>query len=489
MKTRIPRLFWKLFGAFWLTAVLIIAASIFASFRITDVSRYELMVDSREADALLREVFDEEGIQGLRKWIQDSSNFMPGQTIYVVDEQGHDILGRQVPIWLRRRIDRAWEFLQGQRSADWRREPAASVGPDRDPGRDSGYDRPYDAEREGAPPDRRSGRAYAAVFSAADGTRWVSMPGPAPAPLFGVLSRGELQWLVLAVAGVISLASFWLLSRSLSGPAREISDAVDRFASGDLSARVANVGNSNDEIGEIALQFNRMAGALETQARSRQELFRNVSHELRAPLTRLQIATELIERKPETSALQLERIHSEIEVLENLTAQVLSLARATRAEAGDETADLREVVARVANNAQVEAEDKGVEIDCRAPATAIHVQGDTMLVVSAVENVVRNAVQATPAGGKVSIDTAVEDHLCTITVVDGGDGVPDSELEKIFEPFYRLDTNRPGSGIGLAITTRVLSQVGGSVRAENTQDGGLRVIIRIPRADAGPDPR
>lgn len=467
-------MFWKLFGAFWLTAVLIIAASVFASFRITDVSRYELMVDAREADVILREVFEESGIQGLRQWIQDSGNFLPGQTIYVVDHVGHEILGRDVPSWLQRRFDRMWSLAEGRDSDGGWLRPERRSAPEAD--RDDAGDRRSDS-------DRRPYRAAAAVFTAADGTRWLSMPGPAPAPLFGVLNRGELQWLVLVVAGIISLASFWLLSRSLSGPAQEISDAVGRFAAGDLSARVRNVKAGGDEIGEIALQFNRMAGALETQAKSRQELFRNVSHELRAPLTRLQIAAELIERKPDTSATQLERIRGEIEVLENLTAQVLSLARATRSESGDEFTLLADLLSRVASNATVEAEEKGVELDCTVPADDVRIRGDEMLVVSAVENVVRNAVQATPKGGVVSIRTAVSDRVCTITVADGGDGVPDEELQRIFEPFYRLDTNRPGSGIGLAITTRVLAQIGGAVRAENAREGGLRVTMEIPRAD------
>lgn len=451
-----PRLFLKLFGTFWLTTVLILSISIFVSFRLANDGSNEY-IDSREADAMLRDILDASGIDGLREWLSDSDNFPAGQTIYVVDRERRELLGRSVPQTLNRRLDRIWRYVDRDDQDDQHTE-----GPSRS-------DTPH--------------RSYTPVLTMADGTQLLAIPGPAPLPLFGVLSRGGTRWLVLALAAITSLASFWVLSRSLSGPANHIAKAVDRFASGDLSARAGTAGYSNDEIGEIARQFDRMAAELETEAKTRSELFRNVSHELRAPLARLQIAAELLERKPAEMPAQMERIRHEINVLDVLSGQVLSLTRADRSDSDAAEAPLATVISRVVSNAELEADAKGVRLDLSLASAIASVRGDEALLVSAFENVIRNAVQATPSGGTVSVVSAIRDGTCTVEVSDTGSGVPDSELERIFEPFYRLDTNRPGSGIGLAITARVLHQIGGRVSARNADGGGLVVALEIPLAD------
>ncbi len=448
-----PRLFLKLFGTFWLTTVAILAISIFASFRLADDPGFLQFIDPREADAVLREVLDEGGVEGLREFLADSDNFPPGQTVYAVDETGSDLLGRPVPEALARRLGRMWRMV----ARDERLSPQRA-GP------------------------RRPFRGFAPVLQAADGTRLLAIPGPAPPPRFGVFSRGGLRWLLLALAAITSLLSFWLLSRSLSRPAERISAAVDRFAAGDLSARAGPAGYSNDEIGEIARQFDRMAAALQAQAESRRELFRNVSHELRAPLARLQIATELLERKPEQLAAQLDRIRHEIDVLDALTGQVLSLARASQPGDAGEMVALVSVIERVAGDAELEAGDKGVELLWSAPPADLRIRAGEALLCSALENVVRNAVQATPTGGRVSMEIERRNGVCAVVVSDGGAGVPAGELDRIFEPFYRLDTNRPGSGIGLAITARVMERIGGTVSAKNGPGGGLVVTLEMPLA-------
>lgn len=439
-----------MFGTFWLTTVLILSISIFASFRLADDQMAERLIDPREVDASLREIVAEGGFAALREWIADEEHFLPGQTVYVVDKDGDELLGRNVPQYLVQRLDRIWAMLDRAQEE----------------GHDPDYDRRY--------------RGFTPVLETADGSRWLAIPGPTPPPRFGVLSSGSLRWVVLGLAAVTSLVTFWLLSRSLSRPARQIASAVNRFAAGDLSARVGSGGSSNDEIGEIGRQFDHMAAQLEVQTESRRELFRNVSHELRAPLARLQIATELLERKPEQAGEQLGRIRNEIDVLDALTVQVLSLTRASQGEGNGAPVSLANALHRVADNARVEAGNKDVELDCEFPPADIAIALDETLLASAIENVLRNAIQATPAGGRVTISTQVEDKRCTVTVADTGTGVPDDALERIFEPFYRLDTNREGSGIGLAITARVVEQVGGSVTARNASDGGLVVTLEMP---------
>lgn len=443
-----PRLFVKLFGTFWITTVLILSISIFASFRLADDQMAERLADPREIDASLREEMSAGGLDALRNWVADADNFLPGQTVYVVDTTGAEILGREVPLFLIERLDRIWAMLQR-----WK-----------DEGRD--YDNRY--------------RGFTPVLETADGSQWLAIPGPTSPPRFGMLSSGNLRWLVLFLAAITSLVTFWLLSRSLAQPAGQIIEAVKRFATGDMTTRVGSASRSNDEIGEIARQFDNMAAQLEQQRESKRELFRNISHELRAPLARLQIATELLDRKPEQASQQLERIRGEISVLDSLTAQVLSLTRASQPEGRDQQVSMAEIMDRVIGNAELESNARTITLDYKVPDTDIAVRADESLLGSAIENVVRNAIQATAASGTVRVATQLNGDSCVISVADTGPGVPDDELERIFEPFYRLDTNREGSGIGLAITARVMEQIDGSVEARNADSGGLVVTLTIP---------
>lgn len=444
------RLFLKLFGTFWLTTVLILSISIFVSFNLANDDMPARLVDPREVDASLREVVAEGGLDALRIWVSGDGSFLPGQTVYVVDDAGHELLGRPVPPYLESRLNRMWDII----------EKRAREG------------RSYDGKYPGFTP----------VLEAADGSRWLAIPGPTVAPRFGVLSYGGIRWVVLCMAAITSLLTFWLLSQSLSRPAQRIAATVERFAAGDMTARVGSSGSSKDEIGDIARQFDSMAAQIEAQIQMRRELFRNVSHELRAPLARLQIATELLERKPEQSRQHMLRIRNEVEMLGALTAQVLSLTKATQSAGRQEPVKLANVLARVVDNAMLEAGTRDITVDCSARAEGLAVVADESLLASAIENVLRNAVQAAPEGGRVSIETKVTNYRCTLTVTDTGSGVPVDELQRIFEPLYRLDTNRAGSGIGLAITAQVLEQIGGSVEASNADGGGLVVTVTMPLA-------
>jgi len=234
-----PRLFLKLFGTFWLTTVLILSISIFASFRLAGDQMAERLIDPREVDASLREIVAEGGFAALREWIADEEHFLPGQTVYVVDKAGNELLGREVPEYLVQRLERIWIMLDKEE--------------------EKGYDPDSDYRYRGFTP----------VLETADGSRWLAIPGPTEPPRFGVLSSGGLRWLVLGLAAVTSLVTFWMLSRSLSRPARRIAATVNRFAAGDFAARVGHSGGGNDEIGEIGRQFDHMAAQLEAQTESR----------------------------------------------------------------------------------------------------------------------------------------------------------------------------------------------------------------------------
>ena len=441
-------LFWKLFGAFWLTTLAILAASIFVSFKIADEQSPYSFADPREIDQLLQAILQLEGVDGLEEYISNPENFPPGQTVYLIDSSGRDLLDRPLPERVHSRSRRIWSSISEHRR-------------DR---RDS---------------DRNSRRLRQSLLVTADGQMLLAMPGPAPRQRFGFLLAGSGRWAVLGLAAAISLLSFWLLSRSLARPVARISETAAQLAAGDMSSRVGESAYTRDEIGQLAAQFDRMAEELDQQSRTRLEMFRNIAHELRAPLTRLQIATELLERKPDSSRQQLERIRYEIERVEALASQVLALARAEQLPDPNESTSLVEVINQIVNDAEFEADARRVQIQYPDPGDDTVVKGNPDVIASAIENVVRNAIQHTPSGGQVTVATSGS-KPGVVTVTDSGPGVPAKDLDKIFEPFYRIDTNRPGAGIGLAITRRVLKQVGGELAAVNRPGGGLQITMRFP---------
>lgn len=429
-------MFWKLLGAFWLTSIVILAVAIFMSFYLAGSNDDSLAA----LEVSLQDILDTSGRAGLKRYLLNPANFPQGRTVYVVDREGRDLARRDLPRPLERRVRRTWAVFDGGMR-----------------------DRPR--------------RLRLPVLEAADGQNFLALPGPAQPPLFGVLSFAHVQWVVLIVAAIVSLLVFWWLSRSLARPVTRISAAARRLSTGDMSARVGLSGN--DEIGQLAVQFDKMASELESQSQNRRELFRNIAHELRAPLTRMQIATDLLERKPESAAEQAERVRYEITRLENLTRQVLALARAEQTSAKGEGCELGEVLTRVVGDANYEGEARNVAVSLAAPEGALPVKGDAGAIASAIENVIRNAVQMGPSGSTVSVAVTADDPR-VITIADEGPGVDESELGRIFEPFYRVDTNRPGAGIGLAIAQRVLRQVGGSIVAANRPQGGLEVRMTFP---------
>lgn len=443
-------LFWKLFGAFWVTTLVILAVSIFVSFKIADEQSPYSFADPREVDEILQTILQADGIEGLEKYVRNSTNFPPGQTVYLIDSGSKDLLDRRVPERIHSRARRIWSMIDEHRR-----------------------------ERRHPRPPRR---LRLSLLETADGRTFLAMPGPAPPRRFPFLSSGSSRWTVLALAAAISLLSFWLLSRSLTRPVARISETAARLAAGDMAARVGAQAYTRDEIGRLAAQFDRMAEELDMQSRTRREMFRNIAHELRAPLTRLQIATELLERKPDEVDEQLARVRYEIERVEALASQVLALARAEQVLDTDGITSLGQIVGRVVADAGFEASAQEVRIRYDGADDDVRIKGNPDAIASAVENVVRNAMQNSPPGGEVGV-SVVGGECCTVTVTDTGPGVADNELQKIFEPFYRIDTNRPGAGIGLAITRRVLQQVGGELLAANRSGGGLQITMRFPRYD------
>ncbi|GAB4249634.1 sensor histidine kinase [Deferrisoma sp.] len=292
---------------------------------------------------------------------------------------------------------------------------------------------------------------------------------------------GQRLALMFVVAGLVCFG----LARYLAAPVRAIREATRELAAGNLGVRVGpRLGRRRDEIADLGRDFDRMAERLEALLAAHRTLLRDVSHELRSPLARLRVALELARDDAGPAALpSLDRAEREIGRLDHLIGEVLTLSRLQTAgpELRRERLDLAGLAEAVAADARFEAPDRAVRVSAEGPAV---VEGDPELLRRALENVVRNAVRHTPAGGEVRVEVGADGAEARVAVLDAGPGVPEADLERIFEPFRRVERARErgsgGAGLGLAIARAAVEAHGGRISAANRPEGGLRVEMGFP---------
>jgi two-component system sensor histidine kinase CpxA len=226
-----------------------------------------------------------------------------------------------------------------------------------------------------------------------------------------------------------------------------------------------------------------MATRIEDLVSAQQRLLSNVSHELRSPLTRLQVAMGIVRQKaPEGLDRALDRIERESDRLENMIAQILTLSRFENDMQQVEwrTIELDDIVRRVVEDARFEAEPRQITIIDQIDGP-LQMEGDAQLLHSTLDNVVRNALRFSPADGTIRVALSQGPGQVTLTISDEGPGVPEDKLARLFDPFYRLDQTNPGAGLGLNIALQAVQLHEGSIQAVNNQPHGLTVIIDIPK--------
>jgi signal transduction histidine kinase len=300
-----------------------------------------------------------------------------------------------------------------------------------------------------------------------------------------LLIRGSWYfWFVqpahVLVIGLMVLMCY-LLAGHLTAPLRNLRGAVDRFGRGDLTARAEE--SRKDELGELAASFNRMATHIQTLVAAERRLLFDISHELRSPLARLSVAVELA-RDKESSGLPLDRIQKEADRLNALIRQMLEVTR-TEGEPSRmklEKVRLDELIGELVDDCSIEAEARGCDLtlDC---APLVTVEGDSELLRRAIENVMRNAIRYAPTDSKIEVSMANGDGWAKIRVRDYGPGVPPDALPRLFDPFYRVESDRDrksgGVGLGLSIARRAVELHKGKLRASNASPG-LLVEIDLP---------
>jgi two-component system sensor histidine kinase CpxA len=312
----------------------------------------------------------------------------------------------------------------------------------------------------------------------------LAFPRPDNQPIAWAL--GSRLAAAIAVSGVACL----VVARYITRPIAALSTAARALASGNLGARAVfprHAGDaSKNEIETLVQDFNQMAERLERLVESQKRLVRDVSHELRSPLTRLSVALDVLQQPNEDMEEQIENISRDINRLNSLIERLLTLSRleAVNGLEAPEWFDLADLVTEVATDAKREALALGCEVQCEI-TTDVPVRGDYELMRSAVENIVRNALRHAPADSAVAVKLSQDYNGCArITISDMGPGIPESELKNVFRPFYRVDQVRtPGNGgfgVGLAIAQRAVQLHDGSIVAMNRSPHGLSVEIQLP---------
>lgn len=307
--------------------------------------------------------------------------------------------------------------------------------------------------------------------------------------LRGLLLQPDLSMALLRLAVALLAAALlcFLLARHIAHPIRQLQSAASRIAEGDFSVRATPaLAQRNDEITDLARDFDAMADRIQSLLQKQQELLGDISHELRSPLTRLTVSLELARRGDATA---FDRIDSDLRRLGGLIDQILTLTR-LQAQVDRSTlipVSLRTILEGVVEDARLEGQNENKSVLLDVPADC-RIKCDPNLLRSCVENVVRNALRYTrpdtPVEVHVSVGGSNGAPAAEIRIDDQGPGVPPEALPRLFEPFFRVsgarDRSTGGTGLGLAISQKVVRLYGGSIEAANREAGGLEVKITLP---------
>ena len=456
-------LYWRIFLAFWAALALILVGTVTVAVNATAHRTERPWIQRGQLYAQAARAFESGGAPALQDWLQ-SLAAEPFSRTFVVGPDGREVLGRPLPRTL-------------------------NASPDSEGGTNG---------RSGTAPGAIAPIGGALVLVAPGGGTYHVVVGPVrDSPrLFGELELPGVPLAILAIALAASAGVCYLLARYLAAPVDRLRVATRQMAAGDLEVRVLPaLRGRQDDLGLLAADLDAMAQRLQQLLDAKQQLLRDVSHELRSPLTRLQLALSLARREHSSADRYLARIACEADRLEQLIARTLKLVRLERsanAPFEQRSVDVGELLHNIASDVAIEADARGCLVNVQAPERLL-VRGDPELLRSAFENVLRNAVRFSPVGGVVVVSA----HRVTqrdvgetveIAVHDSGPGVPEKELGLIFEPFYRVDAARAhqgaaGEGLGLAIAARALAAHGGAISAHNSPGGGLTVVVTLPFCD------
>lgn len=296
------------------------------------------------------------------------------------------------------------------------------------------------------------------------------------------------DWLmIIALAILISGIISYILARFISRPILHLRQATHDIAAGDLSIRVKNqVAPHHGEVYLLAKDFDQMTDRLDKTISSHKHLIQDISHELRSPVARLQLALELAKKRLgiDDQQADIARIEKECENINGIINTLLNLpAYELEPQLGmQDCVDVQELVSSICEDMNFAHEKTQIIYQAHNQPPAI--MANQQLLRSAIENVVKNAIHYHDGEQPIEVNLSSDNNTMQITCCDRGPGIPEAQLSQIFKPFYRISASRDratgGYGLGLAITKRAIELHGGSVQAHNRQGHGLCVTLCLP---------
>ena len=259
------------------------------------------------------------------------------------------------------------------------------------------------------------------------------------------------------------------------------------YRKGDFSHKITKEAMARyDEIGDLASDFNNMASKIEALINSQRRLFNDISHELRSPLARMQVGIELLQMKvPESEKPLVERLNKDVNRMNALIEEVLQFSKLENKQISgpSEEVNLAKALENVCADAEFENKNKhkGVRLEIKQECS---IKGNSVLLERAFENIIRNGLRFTPENSIVEVSLEKIDNKAIINISDQGPGVPDNQINKIFDPFYCIKTDRNpqqgGIGLGLCIALKAVQIHNGSIKISNKPQGGLLATIELP---------
>jgi signal transduction histidine kinase len=297
-------------------------------------------------------------------------------------------------------------------------------------------------------------------------------------------AAGGVPTILIGLAGLFALAMIGRAIRGAAAPVGDLIEASGRIEEGDFSTRVPETGPR--EVRALARAFNEMSARLEETEQDRRSALADVSHELRTPLTVIQGNLEaLLDGVYPADAEHLQLLLDETRILERMIDDLRTL---TLAEAGSlvlhrEPTDVGALLTDVAASYRSQADQAGITLSVVAAGDIPPIDLDPARIREVVSNLVTNALRHTQRNGKVELSAALAGESVEVTVHDTGSGIPEDQLERIFDRFYR-SPDSPGSGLGLPIAKSLVEAHGGTIAAASEPGGGTTVQVKLPLGQA-----
>lgn len=300
---------------------------------------------------------------------------------------------------------------------------------------------------------------------------------------------GKESYLLLATVVILVFVIMFVVSKVFTEPVKSLIGVIQKMSEGHFEQRVKINDKVHNEIVDLAIACNQMADQLEKVESSRQQFVSNVSHELKTPLSSVKVLSESIllqEDVPKEMYVEfLHDINSEVDRMTAIINDLLTLVKLDQKEIplNFKEINLNEWLADIIKRLQPLADAKQVTLKCDN-LKEIHADADEMKLSLAISNLVDNAIKYTPAEGTVKVTLDADHQHAFITVADTGIGIPEDEVNRIFERFYRVDKTRDretgGTGLGLSITHSTVMMHKGSIKVNSKEEEGTTILVRIP---------